>query len=248
MGYTVTPTSFVNEFGEEVISYEDASVQSTYGREQMLADFNRDNFSFGGEDLFYETPDGQVHHRYGDLDPTIYERFEPDFVDDLDGEAYLRDADITYEDLNSFKNLVGGPDNYAQMIDWASRNLDRQSIAEFDAAIDSHDSEIIEAVIRDLYEQWSEQRYYDDGSSLYQDDEEDDEGDYNYDPTDVSDAFVAEIYEAVGGQSSYDQMLAWGADNLPESEIDSFDAIIDGGDEAAIAEAVSILFEMYLNY
>lgn len=47
-----------------------------------------------------------------------------------------------------------------------------------------------------------------------------------------------QIYESVGGQDAYGDMLTWAADNLSESEIDAFNATINSNDVSSIQLAV----------
>jgi hypothetical protein len=54
----------------------------------------------------------------------------------------------------------------------------------------------------------------------------------------VAESQVAAIYNNVGGQEQYQQMIEWAADNLPDNEIDAFNAMIDSGDSSSITFAV----------
>jgi hypothetical protein len=177
------------------------------------------------------------------LDGDIYERFESDFVPQIDADEYLRSAEMSSEDISYFKDMVGGESQYQQMIEWASRQTNSEYVAWFDGIMDSNDGEQIEEAIRDLYEAWSTRKYEDDGQDYVQLDTDDEDID---DTEPVSQAFIAEVKAAVGGVNEYQSMVSWAAQALPEHEIDSFDAIMDSGDEDLIAEAVAHLYEMYI--
>lgn len=49
---------------------------------------------------------------------------------------------------------------------------------------------------------------------------------------------VGEIYGSVGGQDAYNQLIGWAADNLPEAEIDAFNATVASNDVSSISLAV----------
>ena len=49
---------------------------------------------------------------------------------------------------------------------------------------------------------------------------------------------AAQIYDSVGGQESYGDLLTWASDNLTETEIDSFNATISSNDVSSIQLAV----------
>lgn len=58
---------------------------------------------------------------------------------------------------------------------------------------------------------------------------------------------AAQIYESVGGQEAYGDLLTWASDNLTESEIDSFNATISSNDVSSIQLAVRGLKARYDN-
>ena len=53
------------------------------------------------------------------------------------------------------------------------------------------------------------------------------------------------VYETVGGEESYSQMLSWAADNLSSQEIAAYDRAIDSGDIDIIKLAVAGLQQKY---
>lgn len=61
----------------------------------------------------------------------------------------------------------------------------------------------------------------------------------------VAEAQVSSVYQTVGGQQNYQQMVNWAAENLPPEEIDAFDALVESGNQASIQMAVRGLYARY---
>jgi len=61
----------------------------------------------------------------------------------------------------------------------------------------------------------------------------------------VAEAQVSSVYQSVGGQQNYQQMVNWAAENLPPDEVDAFDALIESGNQASIQMAVRGLYARY---
>ena len=74
------------------------------------------------------------------------------------------------------------------------------------------------------------------------DDESDDDGYYELTESDVE-----AIYEMVGGQQEYQNMIDWAGENLSEQEVGMFDHVMDLGDPYAIFFAVRALGNSYQN-
>tara|TARA_A100000164_G_scaffold295242_1_gene269143 strand:+ start:77 stop:862 length:786 start_codon:yes stop_codon:yes gene_type:complete len=64
---------------------------------------------------------------------------------------------------------------------------------------------------------------------------------------DLAQRDIDRIHKAVGGESEYKKLTAWGSKNLSESEISSFDNVISSGDPNVIELAVSGLKAKYEN-
>ena len=56
---------------------------------------------------------------------------------------------------------------------------------------------------------------------------------------------VQQIQGLVGGQENYNNMLGWAADNVPEQEVNLFDAVMDKGDPLAAYFAVQAMALRY---
>lgn len=61
----------------------------------------------------------------------------------------------------------------------------------------------------------------------------------------LSDADAAEIVKSVGGESSYNQTLAWAAENLTPAEVAAYDNVVNTGNKDAIFFAVQALNQRY---
>ena len=64
---------------------------------------------------------------------------------------------------------------------------------------------------------------------------------------DIADSQINEIKNSVGGEKSYSDIVNWAGDNLPESDINAFDEIVNTGSIEAIKLAVSGLKAQYEN-
>lgn len=62
---------------------------------------------------------------------------------------------------------------------------------------------------------------------------------------DLSDAEVNSIQNMVGGKDSYDQLIAWSSENLPQEATTAFDNVVNVGDAAMIQLAVMGLQAAY---
>ena len=62
---------------------------------------------------------------------------------------------------------------------------------------------------------------------------------------DMSDAEVNSVKNAAGGEANYDRVVQWAADNLPDSQVNAFDSVVDTGNAAAIGIAFQGLQSAY---
>ena len=72
-------------------------------------------------------------------------------------------------------------------------------------------------------------------------DEEEDEG------YELTDGDIEAIYEMVGGEQEYNNMINWAGENLSEMEVEMFDHVMDLGDPYAVFFAVRSLGNSYQN-
>ena len=61
-----------------------------------------------------------------------------------------------------------------------------------------------------------------------------------------SDKARASLLEPVGGEEAYTDLVAWASNNVPSSDIDTYNAVLAGGDPNAIKMAVENLNAKYL--
>ena len=61
----------------------------------------------------------------------------------------------------------------------------------------------------------------------------------------MSEAQVNSVQNAAGGEANYNQVIEWAASNLPDSQINAFDSVVDSGNPAAIGIAFQGLQRQY---
>ena len=62
---------------------------------------------------------------------------------------------------------------------------------------------------------------------------------------DLTDAEMNSVYNSAGGESEYNRLTSWAAENLAENKLDAFNSIIENGDATAIQIAVAGLRSEY---
>ena len=62
---------------------------------------------------------------------------------------------------------------------------------------------------------------------------------------DLSESEVSSVYNAVGGQEQYGNMISWAQENLSENEVNAFDSIIESGNMDQINLAIQGLNSRY---
>lgn len=62
---------------------------------------------------------------------------------------------------------------------------------------------------------------------------------------DLSQDQVDQMMNSVGGREQYQQMMNWAVQNLPQSDIDAFDAIVDSANPSSIAMAVEAMAKRF---
>ena len=63
--------------------------------------------------------------------------------------------------------------------------------------------------------------------------------------SDLSDADVTAIKQVAGGDDQYARLVEWASNNLPKSDVDSFDELLESGNKGAIQLAVKGLKAQY---
>ena len=105
------------------------------------------------------------------------------------------------------------------------------------------DAEALEQAYLELQSKLGEPRDEQPGEEV---EEEGDEEEVEYDAT-LTEQDAQELYNNVGGEQEYNNMLLWAAENLSQDEIQMFDGVIETGDKAACFFAINALQRRYLD-
>ena len=110
----------------------------------------------------------EYYNNDGKLSPETIEKFSSMSSKEL-VEAYMqvqsnlpqgdlldKSADISDATVNEVKNYAGGEKAYTDMVNWASQNLDQQSIAAFDDIINTGSVDAIKFAVNGLKSQYRE--------------------------------------------------------------------------------------------
>ena len=62
---------------------------------------------------------------------------------------------------------------------------------------------------------------------------------------DLSESELSSVYQAVGGQEQYGNLINWAQENFSEAEINAYDSVIESGDMAQINLALQALYYRY---
>ena len=99
----------------------------------------------------------------GELTPETMDKFSEMSSKDL-VEAYMQlqkdspaiesDGDISDAEVNQVKNFAGGEQAYSNLVNWASENLDQQSIEAFDSIVNTGSVQAIQLAVSGLKSQY----------------------------------------------------------------------------------------------
>jgi hypothetical protein len=56
---------------------------------------------------------------------------------------------------------------------------------------------------------------------------------------------ISSVYQAVGGEESYNALTSWASENMSEAEINTYDSMIESGDMGQISFALQALYYRY---
>ena len=138
------------------------SVNEVYG-EQLSTLFKNNNIDPWVISKHFHDNQGEItNEMYGQLEGAGLSRGAIDAY--LDGRAVqsgYKDAadsvdvvDLTESQANNIKNSVGGEQEYKQMIDWASTNLDPDVVSAFDGLLDTGNVGAIQLAVNGLRAQY----------------------------------------------------------------------------------------------
>ena len=159
-GYTVEPLVYVDENGEEQLSYDHANVQDHSFREAA----NRQH-QYDQQYAIREDNAGNQYHAWDVENPEAYDEdaYQPQ-IEEEDDDLYSE------EDIDSFINeevyeACGGIEGYAELTEFAKENWTEQDIEAFNAAMDTNDIDLmrhaIDFLISDFNDAIQEQQDYD---------------------------------------------------------------------------------------
>ena len=75
---------------------------------------------------------------------------------------------------------------------------------------------------------------------------EDEDGNTHYD-NDMTDSDYDALISNYGGETVYNEVSSWAADNFSQEDIDGYNSIVERGDLTEIAEAMETVFQHYNN-
>jgi len=108
------------------------------------------------------TSASQMYAEKGELTPEVLEQFNSMSSADL-VNAYMEmqgnlptapSPDLSESEVNVIKNSVGGEDNYNNLMQWASGNMDQADVAAFDSIVDKGDARAIRLAVAGLKAQY----------------------------------------------------------------------------------------------
>ena len=148
-GATVTPNIFVDDQGQEHLTYEYGDVQDGSGRMQQI-----NHFAEVDDDCFYEDEDGQIQHRFMNVGENS-QVFENDFIPPMeDGNDILDEVELPETDYQELRNIVGGDEQYEQMLMWAHSNAPPEIQEIFDSVMESSDYPEMQEAIEFMNNAW----------------------------------------------------------------------------------------------
>jgi hypothetical protein len=238
MALSFTPGIIVNADGSESPDFDGGYIENSVGREAASAYEQDHEFS----DYYGNEVDG-YRHRFADLDPSIYERYEEDYAEQIYSKDMF-DGRMTNADEQYLLDIVGGSEASKQaLLEWGEDNLNQQDWSEFLDAMDG-DIEQMAEWINWLNEVALDQGF--DASYFSYDDEYEQEEEYDeYDEyQQATEAFVSSALEHYG-QDSYLAATHWAYNNLPDHMISQYDQMMDHPDFNLRAQMVNQLMSLY---
>lgn len=125
------------EFTEEELNSIEVGEQLAQQQEQLLAGKYENAQELERAYLELQSKLGQDQEESEEESEEVEEQEveEEEEVDESDEEEY----EMTDEDVEALQNVVGGSEQYDQIIDWAKDNLSEQEISMYDHVMESND-------------------------------------------------------------------------------------------------------------
>lgn len=209
-GYTITPTTTETTEGDVVTDFEIEGMQEGY-----------DSFdpNFHGYD-YHVDKYGRAHHDYENVH---FEEYDEDPELEFNHDGFF---------VSNLMELAGGVESYQETINWARRNLSEEQQLNFNAAMDSHDDETIEAAVIELMHAQQESNS---PQEVVSDSPEDQmfEEDAN------------DIFDELGGRHVYEHITEWARNEMPDDQIDRFNYLMSHGSKHEVRVGVQWLTDKY---
>ena len=152
-GYTVEPLVYVDENGEEQLSYDHANVQDHSFREAV----NRQH-QYDQQYAIREDNAGNQFHAWDVENPEAYDEdaYQPQVEEPQEEEDLYSE-----EQIDSFINeevyeACGGREGYQELIEFAKEHWTEKDIEAFDAAMETSDIDLMRKAINFLIEDYNE--------------------------------------------------------------------------------------------
>lgn len=123
------------EFTEEELNSIEVGEQLAQQQEQLLAGKYENAQELERAYLELQSKLGQDQEESEEEFEEVEDQDIEEEVDESNEEEY----EITEQDVETLKNVVGGSEQYGQIIDWAKDNLSEQEISMYDHVMDSND-------------------------------------------------------------------------------------------------------------
>jgi len=124
------------EFTEEELNSIEVGEQLAQQQEQLLAGKYENAQELERAYLELQSKLGQDQEEEGESE----EESEAEEVEESEDEEVEEETyEITDQDIEALQNVVGGSEQYDQIIDWAKDNLSEQEISMYDHVMESND-------------------------------------------------------------------------------------------------------------
>lgn len=167
-----------DDSGEEDVEYDsDEEVQGDYERydEEGYVNFDAVKEAYGENlaDVFQNAgidPWAMNDHFYendGTLTDEMYDQLNEAGFSDATIDAYLgglrsqlgydaAESTLSDREITNIKNIAGGDEGYAQVVQWASENLPEEDIAAFDEVINTANQAAVRFAVKALVSQYED--------------------------------------------------------------------------------------------
>tara|TARA_E500000305_G_C4008715_1_gene231465 strand:+ start:909 stop:1556 length:648 start_codon:yes stop_codon:yes gene_type:complete len=127
------------EFTEEELNSIEVGEQLAQQQEQLLAGKyeNAQELERAYLELQSKLGQDQEEEEEGEVDEEEGEEVEETEEEEVEEE--VEEYEITDQDIEALQNVVGGSEEYGQIIDWAKDNLSEQEITMYDHVMESND-------------------------------------------------------------------------------------------------------------